>query len=77
MTRYLIIAMLLIILYNLGAGLYYMLKDKGANDRTVRALTRRMALSVALFLVLILGMATGIIEPHGVQPRAASTQADG
>ena len=70
MTRYLIIAMLLVILYNLGAGLYYMMKDKGTNDRTVKALTRRMALSVTLFLLLILGMATGIIEPHSVTPKA-------
>jgi succinate dehydrogenase/fumarate reductase cytochrome b subunit len=61
-----IIAFLIVILYNLGAGLYYMLTDKGRSDRTVNALTRRIALSVALFLLILLGMWTGWIQPHGI-----------
>lgn len=62
----LIVAFLLVILYNLGAGLYYMLVDRGTTKRTVNALTRRIALSVVLILLVILGIATGVIEPHGV-----------
>jgi len=54
------------IVYNLGAGLYYMMTDKGGSDRTVKALTRRIALSVLLILLVILGIWTGIIRPHGV-----------
>jgi succinate dehydrogenase/fumarate reductase cytochrome b subunit len=54
------------ILYNLGAGLYYMMTDKGRSDRTVKALTRRIALSVALILLVILGIWAGIIRPHGI-----------
>jgi succinate dehydrogenase/fumarate reductase cytochrome b subunit len=61
-----ILAVLGLILYNLGAGLYYMLVDHGQSKRTVNALTRRIALSVALILLVIVGMATGIVEPHGV-----------
>ena len=61
-----ILAFLGLILYNLGAGLYYMLVDHGQSKRTVNALTRRIALSVALILLVIVGMATGIVEPHGV-----------
>jgi succinate dehydrogenase/fumarate reductase cytochrome b subunit len=68
MKTLVIVAFLLVILYNLGAGLYYMLIDKGTTDRTVNALTRRIKLSVALILLVILGIATGIIEPHGIQP---------
>jgi len=66
MKTLVIVAFLGLILYNLGAGLYYMLNDEAGSNRTVNALTKRIALSVALILLVILGMATGIVEPHGV-----------
>jgi succinate dehydrogenase/fumarate reductase cytochrome b subunit len=62
----LIIAFLLLILWNLGAGLYYMLVDKGQTKRTVNALTRRIGLSVALILLVVLAIWMGWITPHGV-----------
>ena len=60
------IAFLAAILYNLGAGLYYMHADRGGSDRMVKALTRRIGLSVALIVLVLVGIATGLIEPHGV-----------
>ncbi|HVI24942.1 MAG TPA: twin transmembrane helix small protein [Xanthomonadaceae bacterium] len=62
----LIIAFLLVILWNLGAGLYYMLVDKGTTKRTVNALTRRIALSIVLILLVALAIRMGWITPHGV-----------
>ena len=62
----LIIAFLIVILWNLGAGLYYMMVDKGTTNRTVKALTRRIALSVALILLVALAIYMGWITPHGV-----------
>lgn len=62
----LIIAFLIVILWNLGAGLYYLLVDKGQSKRTVNALTRRIAFSVALILLVALGIWTGVIKPHGI-----------
>jgi len=62
----LIIAFLILILWNLGAGLYYMVVDKGTTKRTVNALTRRIALSVALILLVALAIYMGWITPHGV-----------
>jgi succinate dehydrogenase/fumarate reductase cytochrome b subunit len=62
----LIVAFLILIVWNLGAGLYYMLVDKGQTKRTVNALTRRIALSVALILLVILSIYMGWITPHGV-----------
>jgi len=62
----LIIAFLVLILWNLGAGLYYMLVDKGQTKRTVNALTWRIGLSVALILLVIAAIALGWITPHGV-----------
>ncbi|WP_226467639.1 twin transmembrane helix small protein [Luteimonas panaciterrae] len=61
-----IVAFLILILWNLGAGLYYMLVDKGKTKRTVNALTRRIALSVLLILLVILSIYMGWITPHGI-----------
>jgi hypothetical protein len=55
-----------VILYNLGAGLYYMLTDMGTTKRTVNALTRRIGWSVALIALVMAGVATGLITPHGI-----------
>lgn len=59
-------AFLGVIIYNLGAGLYYMLVDKGTSKRTVNALTRRIGFSIALIALVIVGIATGVVQPHGV-----------
>ena len=59
-----IVGILLFIVVNLAMGLVYMLKDRGRSDRTLKALTWRVAISVALFVLLIIGMATGIVTPH-------------
>jgi succinate dehydrogenase/fumarate reductase cytochrome b subunit len=67
MQTLIIVAFLLLIIYNLGAGLYYMLTDRDGSKRTVNALTKRIALSVVLVLLVIAGIASGIIQPHGIQ----------
>ena len=66
MTTLIIVAFLVVIVYNLGAGLYYMMVDKGQTNRTVKALTWRIGLSVTLILLIILGVYTGVIKPHGL-----------
>ena len=66
MKTLLIIAVLILILWNLGAGLYYMLVDKGESKRTVNALTRRVALSIALIIGVIIAAKMGWIDFHGV-----------
>lgn len=67
LQKLLIVAVFLVILYNLGAGLYYMMTDKGTTDRTVNALTRRIGISVGLILIVVLAAAMGWIEPHGIR----------
>ncbi|MCE2869263.1 MAG: twin transmembrane helix small protein [Xanthomonadaceae bacterium] len=66
MEKLLIIAFVLLILWNLGAGLYYMMVDKGKTDRTVKSLSWRIGLSVLLILLVIVGIFTGVIKPHGI-----------
>ena len=66
--KILIISLLIIILISLGSGLFFLVRDKGSTDRTVKSLTVRIVLSVLLFLLLFVGLATGLIKPHGIIP---------
>jgi len=61
-----VVAFLLVIIWNLGSALYYLMVDRGESKRTVNALTRRIALSIGLILLVIIGIWTGVIQPHGV-----------
>ena len=65
-VKIIIVLMLLVIVYNLFAGLFYMMTDKGKTNRTVRALTWRIGLSVFLILLVIAGILTGVIKPHEI-----------
>jgi hypothetical protein len=65
-TKILVVLVLLTIVGSLFSGLFFLIRDKGASDRTVRALTVRISLSVLLFVLLMIGFATGLLQPHGV-----------
>jgi len=69
-----IVAVLLVIVGSLGRGLLFLVKDKGHSERTAKALTWRIVLSIALFGLLMLGYATGYLQPHGIYPAPASAQ---
>jgi len=60
-SRVIIVVFLLLIVGSLASALYYLVKDKGNSDRTVKALTIRVALSVTLFLLLMAGVYFGVI----------------
>ena len=67
-TKIIVVLFLIFIVGSLFSGLYYLVKDKGTSERTVRALTLRISLSVILFILLMIGYATGLLQPHGVVP---------
>jgi hypothetical protein len=56
------------IVFSLASALFHLVTDKGDSKKMVRALTIRVGLSVALFIVLMAAWAMGLIQPHGVQP---------
>ncbi len=60
-----IIAFLVVIVGSLASALFYLMRDKGGSDRTVKALTLRVALSISLFLILMLGYYFGLIPKSG------------
>ncbi|MCC7463809.1 MAG: twin transmembrane helix small protein [Gammaproteobacteria bacterium] len=65
--RLLIIATLIAIIASLGMALYHLASGRGDSRRMVRALAIRVALSIALFILLIIAWRAGLIAPHGLQ----------
>jgi len=64
--KYIVILFLLVILTSLGSALFFLVRDKPGSTRTVKALTIRIALSVTLFVLLMLGFYFGLIPQQGL-----------
>ena len=62
----LIVVCLIAIVFSLGSSLFHLVNDKGESKKMVKALTVRVTLSVALFILLIIAWSLGWIEPHGL-----------
>jgi len=56
------------ILLSLGSALVFLIRDQSDSNRTLRALTFRIGLSIGLFVFIMVLVATGVIQPHGVVP---------
>ncbi len=75
LIRILIIVILAAIIVSLGSGLFYL--SRGARNpeeqsrKLARALTVRIVLSIALFVLLMIAWRMGLISPHGLQMQAA------
>jgi hypothetical protein len=61
-----ILIMLLAIVISMGAALFGLMKNDPDSNRTVKALTLRIALSIALLLIIMLGYLTGLLTPNTV-----------
>lgn len=66
MIKILIVACLIGIIISLGTGLFHLVNDKGNSKKMANALTIRVALSVALFVLLFIAWKQGLIQPHGI-----------
>lgn len=68
LVKIIIVCFLIAILVSLFSGLYFLLQDPGSSKdrRVVRALTIRVALSIAFALFLVLSYFMGWIHPHGL-----------
>ncbi len=65
--RIFIALVFVLILFSLGSALFYLMRDKGTSNKTVRALALRVGFSVALFLFLIAAHQLGWIELTGLR----------
>jgi len=63
--RVIVVTFLLVIVGSLFSALLYLVKDKGNTERTVKALTVRIGLSITLFLLLVAGFYFGVLPPKG------------
>lgn len=68
LPKILIVFVLIMIVASLGTALVYLLKDRERSPRTVKALTARIGMSLALFFLLLIGFQTGVLHPHGLSP---------
>lgn len=59
--KIIVLLFVIFILGSLFSALYFLIKDKGNSERMVKALTVRVALSITLFILLMLGFYFGII----------------
>jgi len=66
LIRAAVIVVLVAIVASLGMALYYLATDRGESRKLVNSLTVRIALSVVLFLLLMLAWRFGLIHPHGL-----------
>lgn len=64
--RVLIIVMLVAIVASLGSALFHLSRSGGDSRKMFRSLALRVGLSVALFILLMLAWALGLITPHGL-----------
>ncbi len=63
---WIVVLFLIGILFSLGSGLVFLLRDKGGSTRMVKALTWRIGLSLLLFALLITSYFLGWVHPHGI-----------
>jgi hypothetical protein len=64
--RILIVVVLIAIVASLGTALYHLHSGKeGDSKKMLRALTVRIVLSLALFLLLMVAWRAGLISPRG------------
>lgn len=61
--RSLVVAFLIVIVASLFSALAFLLKDKGSTERTVKALSVRIGVSITLFALLMAGFYFGVLPP--------------
>lgn len=66
--KLLVVLVLIAIVVSLGAALFQLARGTGDSRKMLRALTWRIGLSVALFVLLLLAYRAGWITPHAVTP---------
>lgn len=68
MIKIVAIIVFLLIVFNLGVALFHLMhaKDPQHSQKTVKALTFRIGLSLLLFIALAIALRLGALEPQGI-----------
>ena len=68
LAKLIVVAIFVGVLASLASAPHFLVKDKGRTERTVRALSMRVGISIGLLCLLVLLWALGLIQPHGIRP---------
>jgi hypothetical protein len=60
--KLIILLLLAAIVVSLLSGAVFLFRDRNGGERTVRALTLRIGLSIVLFLLLLVGFQSGLLQ---------------
>jgi len=75
LTKIIAVLLLVAMIVSLFMGMYYLVKDRGSTNRTLKALTWRISIWVVLFILLAVAAYTGFLEPSvSVKPEWAGEQ---
>ncbi len=61
LVKVIVVFTLIVIIGSLFSALFFLSKDKSGGDRTVKALTMRIGLSIVLFILLLIAGQFGLI----------------
>jgi len=57
----------ILILGSLGSAFFYLMRDQGKSNRTVKSLTLRVGFSIILFVLILVAHHFGLIQPTGIR----------
>ncbi len=66
LVKIILVGLFFVSIVALSIAMMRMLRHKGNNEEMAKALTIRIGASIALFLLLMLAYATGLITPNNV-----------
>ena len=70
LVKTIILLLIAAMLVSLFAGLYFLVKDQGRGDRTVKALTWRISIWVVLLAFIVLAIYAGWLKPSNSLQRS-------
>ncbi len=68
LAKVIVVAILLGIITSLATAVIFLIRDRGGSTRMAKALTLRIGVSVALFILLFVMYWFGFITPNAVTP---------
>ncbi len=71
--KIILLIFMVLIVYNLFRGLYFLVSGKEGGKGTARSLSWRIALSMALFVLLMVLKFFGVVEPHALNEKPAAS----
>lgn len=66
MFKIIMVSILLFIIFSLGVAFVAFIKKDADSDKMLKALTFRIALSIGLIILMMIGAQFGLISPHGI-----------